>query len=112
MALHTEKVNWLALTNVDECYADFARTSSLTDFNRKHNGLDIDNRAAEWHTWGGGTEMGKRFLVFSLLLLAPLAFGAEKRDHAKAAATHHSAQKKTPAKGKKKGLKKLAFWHK
>jgi len=92
--------------------------------------LDIDNRAAEWHTWGGGTEMGKRFLVFSLLLLAPLAFGAEKRDNTKPAATHHSAQKKTPAgkravssdrgkdharhvaKGKKKGLKKLAFWHK
>ena len=41
--------------------------------------------------------MGKRFLVFSLLLLAPLAFGAEKRDNAKPAATHHSAQKKTPA---------------
>ena len=65
--------------------------------------------------------MGKRLLVSSLLLLAPLAFGAEKSAHAKPAATHHAASSdrqkgkghaKHVAKGKKKGLKKLAFWHK
>lgn len=83
--------------------------------------------------------MGKRLVIFSCLLLAPLAFSADKPDKAKPAAAHHSTHSKAPARkntvssrnkskahsknaakgkrqnvsrGKKKGLKKLAFWRK
>lgn len=61
-----------------------------------------------------------------LLLMAALAFGAEDRNHKKPASAHskapaHKVVAKTPArkgkgrtqtasKGKKNGLKKLAFW--
>jgi hypothetical protein len=78
----------------------------------------------------GNQQMGKRLLIFSLFLLAPLAFGAPKHGHGKTATTHRNTHGKSPAgkhtatshkgkdhakhvgKGKKKGLKKLAFWHK
>jgi hypothetical protein len=75
-------------------------------------------------------QMGKRLLIISLLLLAPLAFGAPKPSRSKPATSHRSTHRNSPAgkraasshkgnahakhvgKGKKQGLKKLAFWHK
>jgi hypothetical protein len=71
--------------------------------------------------------MRKVLLICSLLLTAGLAFGTQERSHSKSVTTKHSnAHAGKPAasknrdtgkhraedtgKGKKKGLKKLAFW--
>jgi hypothetical protein len=66
--------------------------------------------------------MKKVLLISSVLLLSPLAFGAEhgrtaanKHTNSAAASTDRDKGKDRAAdsgKGKKKGLKKLAFWQK